>query len=63
MADNDKRKPLFMIGVAADLLGLHPQTLRLYERLGFVVPRRTKGKTRMYSQQNIEQVRTVITLT
>ena len=52
-----------MIGVAAQMLGVHPQTLRLYERLGFIVPSRTKGKTRIYSQKNLEQVRTIITLT
>ena len=55
--------PLFAIRVAASMLEVHPQTLRLYERLGFVVPHRTKGRTRLYSQKNIDQVRFILTLT
>ena len=46
----DKGKPLYMIGVVADMLKLHPQTLRMYERKGLIRPSRTVGKTRMYSR-------------
>ena len=45
----DKGKPLYMIGVVADMLKLHPQTLRMYEKKGLIRPSRTEGRTRMYS--------------
>lgn len=60
---NEKDKPLYMIGVAARLLGVHPQTLRIYEREGLISPSRTEGNTRLYSQRNIEDVRTIMHLT
>ena len=44
---NDREKPLFMISVVAEMLDIHPQTLRLYEREGLVVPKRTDGNTRL----------------
>jgi len=59
----DKDKPLFMISVVSELLGVHPQTLRLYEREGFTRPRRTRGNTRLYSERDIEDVRRVLHLT
>jgi Predicted transcriptional regulators len=46
-----KEEPLFMIGTVAKMYNIHPQTLRLYEREGLLVPSRTKGKTRMYSEK------------
>ena len=46
----DRNRPLYMIGVAAELAGVHPQTLRIYEQKGLVSPQRTRGNTRMYSQ-------------
>ena len=46
---NDRNRPLYMIGVAAELAGVHPQTLRAYEQKGLVTPQRTSGNTRMYS--------------
>jgi MerR family transcriptional regulator/heat shock protein HspR len=52
-----------MIGIAAQLLGVHPQTLRLYEREGLISPSRTEGNTRLYSQKDIEDVRTIMHLT
>jgi MerR family transcriptional regulator/heat shock protein HspR len=55
--------PLFSISYAANLLGIHPQTLRLYEREGFIRPSRTKGNTRRYSRQDIEQIRVILHLT
>lgn len=59
----DRNRPLYMIGVAADLAGLHPQTLRIYEAKGLVVPQRTQGNTRMYSQADIDRVELVAQLT
>ena len=45
----DRNRPLYMISVAAQLAGVHPQTLRAYEQKGLVSPQRTSGNTRMYS--------------
>lgn len=61
--EQDRDKPLFMISVVSELLGVHPQTLRLYEREGFIQPRRTKGNTRLYSERDVEDVRRVLHLT
>ncbi|MBQ3300671.1 MAG: MerR family transcriptional regulator [Eggerthellaceae bacterium] len=52
-----------MIGVAAELAGMHPQTLRSYEQKGLVTPQRTSGNTRMYSQADIERLELVNELT
>ncbi len=60
---NDREKPLFMISVVAEMLDIHPQTLRLYEREGLVVPKRTDGNTRLYSQDDIDKLRRVLSLT
>jgi MerR family transcriptional regulator/heat shock protein HspR len=60
---NDRGKPLFMISVVAEMLDIHPQTLRLYEREGLVVPQRTGGNTRLYSQEDIDKLRRVLRLT
>ena len=54
--------PMFSISVAAELAGMHPQTLRQYDRLGLVVPGRTRGGSRRYSSRNIEQLREVARL-
>lgn len=59
----ERGKPLFMISVVAELLDIHPQTLRLYEREGLVVPQRTEGNTRLYSQNDIDKLRRVLRLT
>ena len=53
----------YMISVAADLAGLHPQTLRMYEARGLVRPARTPGGTRLYSESDIERLRLVQRLT
>jgi MerR family transcriptional regulator/heat shock protein HspR len=50
---------LFVISVAARLLDMHPQTLRKYERVGFVIPSRTTGKIRLYSQEDIARLEQV----
>ena len=52
-----------MIGVAAQLAGMHPQTLRSYEQKGLVTPQRTSGNTRMYSQADIERLELITELT
>ena len=59
----DFDKPLYVISVAAELVDMHPQTLRLYERKGLIEPSRSAGKTRLYSQRNIEQLREIRRLT
>ena len=51
--------PIFPIAAAAELAGMHPQTLRQYDRLGLVVPRRTSGKSRRYSLREVAQLREV----
>jgi MerR family transcriptional regulator, heat shock protein HspR len=55
--------PRYMISVAADLVGMHPQTLRLYEAKGLVRPGRTQGGTRLYSDADVERLRLVNRLT
>jgi len=55
--------PLFMISVAAELSGMHPQTLRLYERRGLVTPQRTAGHTRRYSQRDVQRLQRIQELT
>jgi MerR family transcriptional regulator, heat shock protein HspR len=62
-AEIDQDKPLYVISVAAELVDMHPQTLRLYERKGLIEPSRSAGKTRLYSQRNIEQLREIRRLT
>ena len=56
-------QPVYMIGVAAELCGVHPQTLRQYERLGLVVPARVGTKNRLYSDEDIQRVRRIQRLT
>jgi MerR family transcriptional regulator/heat shock protein HspR len=60
--DEDQR-PLYMISVAAELAGVHPQTLRIYERKQLVSPQRSSGNTRLYSQADIERLRLIQQLT
>ena len=59
----DKNRPLYMISVAAELAGVHPQTLRIYEQKGLVSPQRTSGNTRMYSQADMERLQLINALT
>jgi MerR family transcriptional regulator/heat shock protein HspR len=56
-------RPRYMISVAADLVGMHPQTLRIYETKGLVRPRRTAGNTRLYSESDLERLRLIQRLT
>jgi len=56
-------RPRYMISVAADLVGMHPQTLRIYEQKGLVRPKRTAGNTRLYSDADVERLRLIQRLT
>jgi MerR family transcriptional regulator, heat shock protein HspR len=56
-------RPRYMISVAADLVGMHPQTLRIYEAKGLVRPQRTAGNTRLYSESDLERLRLIQRLT
>jgi len=56
-------RPIYMISVAAELVGVHPQTLRLYENKGLVRPQRTPGGTRLYSEADVERLRIIQRLT
>lgn len=60
MADG---RPRYMISIAAELAGLHPQTLRMYENRGLIRPARTAGGTRLYSESDVERLRLVQRLT
>jgi MerR family transcriptional regulator, heat shock protein HspR len=59
----DRGKPLYMIGVVAEMLNVHPQTLRFYEKKGLVRPSRTEGKTRMYSAEDVDEIARLLRLT
>jgi MerR family transcriptional regulator/heat shock protein HspR len=56
-------RPRYMISVAAELVGMHPQTLRIYEAKGLVRPARTPGGTRLYSETNLERLKLIQRLT
>ncbi|HWL61156.1 MAG TPA: MerR family transcriptional regulator [Microbacteriaceae bacterium] len=58
----DERTPVFAIQAAADLAGMHPQTLRQYDRLGLVSPKRTAGQSRRYSLRDVAQLREIARL-
>jgi MerR family transcriptional regulator/heat shock protein HspR len=54
---------LYMISIVSEMLGIHPQTLRLYEREGFIKPRRSGGNTRLYSEEDVEKLEMILRLT
>ena len=56
-------RPRYMISIAAELVGMHPQTLRIYENKGLVRPKRTRGNTRLYSEVDLERLRLIQRLT
>ncbi len=60
---DERERPRYMISVAADLVGMHPQTLRIYEAKGLVRPKRTAGNTRLYSEADLDRLRLVQRLT
>ena len=59
----ETRRAVFVISVAAELAGMHPQTLRIYERKGLIEPFRTSGGTRRYSQEDIDRLNQIQELT
>src|SRR5881227_4331885 len=59
----DRRRGVYMISVAAELAGMHPQTLRIYETRGLITPKRSTGNTRLYSQEDVERLRRIQELT
>ncbi|WP_005037830.1 MerR family transcriptional regulator [Holophaga foetida] len=60
---HDPKRGLYMIGVVAARYEIHPQTLRLYEREGLLLPSRTEGKTRLYSDEDLERLEFILSLT
>ena len=56
-------RPRYMISVAADIVGMHPQTLRIYENKGLIRPKRTAGNTRLYSEADIQRLQLIQQLT
>jgi MerR family transcriptional regulator/heat shock protein HspR len=63
MSAADYERPRYMISVAAELVGMHPQTLRIYEAKGLVRPGRTPGGTRLYSERDLDRLRLIQRLT
>ncbi|HEX5469313.1 MAG TPA: helix-turn-helix transcriptional regulator [Gaiellaceae bacterium] len=59
----EQDRPRYMISVAAELVGMHPQTLRIYETKGLVRPKRTPGNTRLYSEADLDRLRLIQRLT
>lgn len=62
MKERDRKEPLYMISIVSRMLNVHPQTIRLYEREGFITPYRTK-RTRLYSQEDVERLAMIVRLT
>ena len=58
----DENSPVFVISTAAELAGMHPQTLRQYDRIGLVSPGRTLGKSRRYSMRDVAKLREIAQL-
>ncbi len=63
MAGSIRKRPVYMIGIAAELIGVHPQTLRMYEQKGLLCPRKSIKNTRLYSQEDVELGRYIQKLT
>jgi MerR family transcriptional regulator/heat shock protein HspR len=64
MADGpDRERGVYMISVAAELAGMHPQTLRIYETRGLITPKRSPKNTRLYSQEDVDRLRRIQELT
>lgn len=60
---HDYKEPVYLISVVAKVLNIHPQTLRQYEREGLIIPSRTDGKMRLYSQMDIDRIKLILRLT
>jgi MerR family transcriptional regulator/heat shock protein HspR len=63
MLNKGYTEPVFLISAVAEILAIHPQTLRQYEREGLIKPSRTNGKIRLYSQEDIDNIKMVLALT
>jgi len=63
MAEPDRTRGVYMISVAAELAGMHPQTLRIYEARGLITPQRSPKNTRLYSQDDVDRLRRIQELT
>ena len=63
MNDSTYNEPVYLISAVGEILNIHPQTLRQYEREGLIKPSRTNGKIRLYSQSDIDHIKYVLTLT
>lgn len=63
MAEGKRKKAVYMISVVSEMVGVHPQTLRMYEREGFINPERTDGGVRLYSEDDVERLRMILNLT
>ena len=63
MTASIRKRPVFMIGIAAELIGVHPQTLRMYEQKGLLRPRKSIKNTRLYSEEDVELGRYIQELT
>src|SRR2546423_12723408 len=63
MREMDPKRGVYMISVAAELAGMHPQTLRIYESRGLITPKRSPKNTRLYSQDDVERLRRIQELT
>src|SRR5438477_821509 len=63
MREMDPKRGVYMISVAAELAGMHPQTLRIYETRGLITPKRSPKNTRLYSQQDVDRLRRIQELT
>jgi MerR family transcriptional regulator, heat shock protein HspR len=61
--DQDRTRGVYMISVAAELAGMHPQTLRIYETRGLITPKRSAKNTRLYSQEDVERLQRIQELT
>jgi MerR family transcriptional regulator/heat shock protein HspR len=62
MATKRKSKGAYMISAVAEMYGIHPQTLRLYEREGLLKPSRTEGNTRLYTEEDLQRLEFILTL-
>ncbi len=62
-ANGDRARGVYMISVAAELAGMHPQTLRIYETRGLITPKRSPKNTRLYSQEDVDRLRRIQELT
>ena len=63
LRERSDERPVYVISVAAEISGVHPQTLRMYERRGLLAPRRTSGNSRRYSERDIARVQVILELT